>query len=197
MLKKLKVLKWLLARYQEEYSLVQQVKSRFPQVKLENNVQIKGDFDNLHLEGKVIIQQNTVLHLGGYQWCENAGKLSIGAGSVISPGCIIYATGTGGVTIGKNFDCGPGTLIFSSRTDYARGKEHHLFRPVTIGDNVICFANVVISPGVTIGDGAVIAANSVITHDVPPYTMVGGSPARIIKKLPENEEDQVVHTAVH
>jgi len=35
--------------------------------------------------------------------------------------------------------------------------------------------------GVTIGDGAVVAANSVVTRDVPPYSIVGGSPARVLK----------------
>jgi virginiamycin A acetyltransferase len=36
-------------------------------------------------------------------------------------------------------------------------------------------------PGVTIGDGAVIAAKSVVTADVPPYAIVGGNPARVIR----------------
>ena len=37
-------------------------------------------------------------------------------------------------------------------------------------------------PNVTIGKGAIIGANSVVTHDVPPYSVVAGAPARIIKK---------------
>lgn len=187
MLKKLKILKWLLDRYAEEYGILKQIDARYPALKLEKNVQIKGDLKNLHLQGRVIIQQNTVIHLGGYAWCNYAGFLQIGEGSVISPNCVIYAVGEG-VTIGNNFDCGPGTFIFSSRTDYMRGKENHIFKSVTIGHDVVCFANVIISPGVTVGDGAVIAANSVITKDVPPYTFVGGSPARIIKKLTAAEE---------
>ena len=39
-----------------------------------------------------------------------------------------------------------------------------------------------IMPGVTIGEGAVIAANAVVTKDVAPYTIVGGNPAKVIKK---------------
>ncbi len=53
--------------------------------------------------------------------------------------------------------------------------------PVVIGDNVWIGRNATILSGVTVGEGAVIAANSVVNKDVPPYTIVGGVPARIIK----------------
>lgn len=55
--------------------------------------------------------------------------------------------------------------------------------PVIIGQNVWIGDKVTILPGVTIGDGAVIAANAVVTKNVPPYSMVGGNPARIIKEI--------------
>lgn len=51
----------------------------------------------------------------------------------------------------------------------------------TIGNDVFIAANSIILAGVTIGDGAVIAAGSVVTKDVPPYAVVGGNPAKIIK----------------
>ncbi|CAH0530973.1 2,3,4,5-tetrahydropyridine-2,6-dicarboxylate N-acetyltransferase [Allocatenococcus thiocycli] len=52
---------------------------------------------------------------------------------------------------------------------------------VIIGNDVWVAAGAVITRGVTIGDGAVIAANAVVTKDVPPYAIVAGSPAKIIK----------------
>jgi acetyltransferase-like isoleucine patch superfamily enzyme len=52
--------------------------------------------------------------------------------------------------------------------------------PVTIGDDVMIYSDVVILPGVTIGDGAVVAVRSVVTGDVEPYTVVAGVPARKI-----------------
>lgn len=53
--------------------------------------------------------------------------------------------------------------------------------PTIIGNDVWLGANVVVKQGVKIGDGAVIGANAVITHDVPPYSIVVGVPAKIIK----------------
>lgn len=55
--------------------------------------------------------------------------------------------------------------------------------PVIIGKNVWIGDKATILPGVTIGDGVVIGANSVVTKDVPPYCIVGGNPAKIIKQF--------------
>lgn len=51
-----------------------------------------------------------------------------------------------------------------------------------VGNDVWIGYNAVIMPGVCIGDGAIIATNSTVTRDVPPYTIVGGNPAREIRK---------------
>lgn len=56
-------------------------------------------------------------------------------------------------------------------------------KSVIIEDDVWIGANAVILPGVTIGQHSVVAAGAVVTHDVPPYTVVGGVPAKVIKKL--------------
>jgi maltose O-acetyltransferase len=164
-----------------EEQIQKNLKEKFPTLVLEKHVLIKGDHDQLRLGKNIIIQYGTILHLGGQEWCQNCGSIEIGEGSVISPYCVIYGCGPGGVKIGKNFDCGPNVGIFASRSDYKKGPGHHIFAPVTIGDQVIIFANCVISPGVTIGDGAVIAAGSVVTCDIPPNCFAAGSPAKIIK----------------
>lgn len=55
--------------------------------------------------------------------------------------------------------------------------------PVIIEDCVWIGEMACIMPGVTIGKGAIIGANAVVTHDVPPYCVVGGNPAKVIKDL--------------
>lgn len=54
---------------------------------------------------------------------------------------------------------------------------------VIIGDNVWTGKNVCIMPNVKIGNGAIIGANSVVTHNIPPYSVAVGSPAKVIKTI--------------
>ncbi|WP_289040660.1 CatB-related O-acetyltransferase [uncultured Zobellia sp.] len=60
-------------------------------------------------------------------------------------------------------------------------------QPVHIGHDVWVGTNVVILDGVRIGNGAIIGANSIVTKDVPPYTIVGGVPAKTIKNRFSND----------
>ena len=53
--------------------------------------------------------------------------------------------------------------------------------PTRIGDNVWLGANVVVTSGVTIGERSVIGANSVVTHDIPPFSIATGSPAKVLR----------------
>jgi acetyltransferase-like isoleucine patch superfamily enzyme len=63
-----------------------------------------------------------------------------------------------------------------------RTKDYHTSRgDVVIGHDVWLGSGAIIMSGVTIGDGAVVAAHALVTKDVPPYAIVGGNPARIIR----------------
>ena len=62
--------------------------------------------------------------------------------------------------------------------------------PVVIEDNVLVGANAVILEGVRVGKGAVVAAGAVVTKDVPPRTVVAGSPAKVIKEVDAKTESK-------
>lgn len=111
-------------------------------------------------------------------------------GNAMSLGQYSHITCANKITIGDNLLTGRFVLI----TDNAHGQselEDMKLSPmnrkiyskgeIKIGNNVWIGDKVSIMAGVTIGDGAIIAANSVVTHEVPPYSVAGGIPAKIIK----------------
>jgi len=66
-------------------------------------------------------------------------------------------------------------------------------KSITIGNDVWIGAECRFKREIKIGDGAVVASNSIVTHDVAPYTVVGGVPARIIKmRFPEKTAEQLL-----
>ncbi|KRE03547.1 maltose acetyltransferase domain-containing protein [Priestia megaterium] len=90
------------------------------------------------------------------------------------------------VSFGDNCLLGPGVHIYTAThpidpNERNSGKEYA--KPIIFGDNVWIGGSSVINPGVTIGDNVVIASGSVVTKDVPNNVVVGGNPAKIIKKL--------------
>jgi galactoside O-acetyltransferase len=62
--------------------------------------------------------------------------------------------------------------------------------PITIEDDVWIGMNCIILKGVTIGQGAIIGAGSVVTHDVPAWSVVAGNPARVVKYLKKDKENE-------
>lgn len=68
-----------------------------------------------------------------------------------------------------------------SEIDVLISKQGYVTAPVEIGNNVWVGANVIILKGVNVGEGAVIGAGSVVTNNIPPYAIVEGVPAKIIK----------------
>ncbi|MDT0642312.1 CatB-related O-acetyltransferase [Zunongwangia sp. F363] len=67
------------------------------------------------------------------------------------------------------------------KNSWVRNIDFQEYKPTKIGNDVWVGESVMILGGIKIGDGAVIAARSVVTKDVPPYAIVGGVPAKIIK----------------
>lgn len=100
----------------------------------------------------------------------------------------IHNTIIGPVTIGDHVNLAQGITVTALNHNFSdmtkRIDEQSIStKHVTIEDDVWIGANAVILPGVTIGQHAVVAAGAVVTTDVPANTVVGGVPARIIKKI--------------
>ena len=100
----------------------------------------------------------------------------------------IHCTVIGPVTIGSHVNLAQGITVTALNHNFddatKRIDEQGVStRPVVIGDDVWIGANAVILPGVTIGHHAVVAAGAVVTKDVAPQTIVGGVPAKEIKRI--------------
>ena len=84
-----------------------------------------------------------------------------------------------GVSIaGQNF-----IITHNKPLEYHKHLSEAFLGPVVIRKNAWVAIGVIILPGVTIGEGAIVASGSVVNKDVPPNTLVGGVPAKILKEF--------------
>lgn len=90
----------------------------------------------------------------------------------------------GGITIGDGSLIGHNVVLATINHDLSpfKNRENH-YAPIVIEDNVWIGSNATILPGITIGRWAVVAAGAVVTKDVEAYTVVGGVPAKEIRKV--------------
>lgn len=129
-------------------------------------------------------------------------NLSVGDGTSIPKGSTIYCTDAA-CTIGKKVLFGPKPTIITGdhridilgkyMTDVTVEEKfvdgvNVYDQPVVIEDDVWCGANVTILKGVTIGHGSVVAAGAVVTKSFPPYSIIGGIPAKLLKMRFTEEE---------
>lgn len=109
-------------------------------------------------------------------------NIKIGKDVFINSGC--HFQDQGGIEIGNGVLIGHNVVLATINHDLKpeNNRKNH-YTPIKISDHVWIGSNATILPGVTIGEWAVIAAGSVITKDVPAYSVVGGVPAKILKKV--------------
>lgn len=153
--------------------------------------------ENCFLECTVIFEKQTGEILIGNRTFIGSGtklisisKIHIGSDVIISWGCTIYDHNSH--SIYWNHRKNDVLDLISSYRENSNQIENKDWsnvksKPIKICDKAWIGFDVVILKGVTIGEGAVVAARSVVTKDVPPYTVVAGNPARIVKTIEENE----------
>lgn len=121
----------------------------------------------------IIIGSNC--QIGSYNHITAVNKIIISDGVLTGKFVTITDNSHGNPTMSEELDVSP-----LKRPAYSKGE-------VIIGNNVWIGDKVTILPNVKIGEGCIIGANAVVTKDIPPYCIVGGNPARIIKQMKKDE----------
>lgn len=106
------------------------------------------------------------------------GKLVVGDYTHVNPGCLIDYRG--GIEIGSSVSISHRVMLITGGHDLGSSVFEESHAPIKIGDYVWIGAGAIVLKGVEIGEGAVVAAGAVVTKDVPPFTIVGGVPAKKI-----------------
>ena len=111
-------------------------------------------------------------------------SIRIGDNSAVNRRC--YLDGRRGIEIGNNVNVSPEVYIVTFTHDPQSPTFACKGGPVVIDDHAWIGARAILMPGVHVGEGAVVGAGAVVTHDVAPYSIVGGAPARPIGERVRN-----------
>ncbi|MGF7144504.1 acetyltransferase-like isoleucine patch superfamily enzyme [Anaerotaenia torta] len=116
-------------------------------------------------------------------------NITIGKNVFLNAGCKFQDQG--GITIGDGSLIGHNVVMATLNHDLAPENRSTMHpASIAVGKNVWIGSNATILAGVTIGDGAIVAAGAVVTKDVPANTIVGGVPAKFIKKAAPSKEEE-------
>lgn len=124
-------------------------------------------------------------------FCDHGYNIIVGENFFSATNCVMLDCGR--ITIGDNVLIGPNVGIYTvnhafNSKERAEGYERSL--PVSIGHNVWIGGNVSILGGVTIGNESIIAAGSVVTKDIPSGVIAAGNPAKVLRKITDNDKIQ-------
>lgn len=121
-------------------------------------------------------------HIGVYPTTKVWAPWNIEMGSYVAIDDQVNLYSADKIKIGTKVAISREAFICTASHDISKPNRPLITAPITIYDGVWIGARAIILPGVTIGEGAVVAAGAVVTKDVEPWTVVGGNPAKVIKK---------------
>jgi acetyltransferase-like isoleucine patch superfamily enzyme len=158
---------------------------------LDQNVYLHACKRGIEIGPNTIVMYGAVLHVYNFRNIPHS-HISIGKDSLIGEYSIIR--GQGGVDIGDRVYTSPYTQVIAVNHVYNDPEQPFIDQGITaegivIEDDVWLGAGAIITDGVRVGKGAVVAAGAVVTSDVSPHTVVGGVPAREIKRISKVEND--------
>ena len=115
----------------------------------------------------------------------HGGAIELGDDCSVNPFCVLY--GHGGLKIGNGVRIAAGTVIIPANHNFDEPdvpihQQGVTAQGIVIEDDVWIGANVTVLDGVRLGHGSVIAAGAVVNHDVQPFSVMGGVPARLLKQ---------------
>jgi acetyltransferase-like isoleucine patch superfamily enzyme len=134
--------------------------------------------ENVSLDEDVYVGHYAILK-GYYR-----NELVIGRGAWIGQAAFLHAAG--GIRVGSDVGIGPHVCILTS-THAEAGRDRPIMAgaietaPVVLDDGCDLGVGSIILPGVTVGKGAQVGAGAVVTADVPPFAVVAGNPARVLR----------------
>ena len=154
-------------------------------VYLDQGVYLHACPNGIEIGENTIVMHGAILHVYNFRGLPNAG-IKIGKNSLIGENTIIR--GQGGVKIGDNVYTSPFTQIIAvnhifDNPDIPFVEQGITAEGIIIENDVWIGAGAIITDGIKVGKGSVIAAGAVVTKDVPPHTVVGGIPAKVIKEI--------------
>jgi acetyltransferase-like isoleucine patch superfamily enzyme len=152
-------------------------------VKIDKSVTLFSNVSILRYPHRVKLASNAVIKSGVHLCpCNQDSHISIGCRSTVGFHTLLYATSS--IEIGQDCMIAPFVYIVDSdhgtRADIKMNLQPNEAKPIRIGNDVWIGAHAVVLAGVTIGEGAVVGAGAVLKDNVPPYTIVGGVPAKVI-----------------
>ena len=121
------------------------------------------------------------ISLGVEMWAGH--NLSMGRGATIGQRC--YVDARGGIRLEANVSISREVCVLTASHDPDSPEFEAPLAPVRFEQRSWIATRAVVLPGVCIGEGAVVAAGAVVARDVDPYTVVGGVPARVLRKRHE------------